>query len=177
VRDHHAVYCRAFSARRKQKGSTLVELMTVIFIISMMSSVVVPNLRKMVDKAAYTAARAALRSVATALHQFYIERGYYPADVPRDTAPPGLCPTYLGAWPGRQSSIGGFKYDYEAWGMSAGGYWIGVTCLGKNNEKDGGNSETSTYVREGVQFMVKETGDDLYIEVDRNAKAGSPLGD
>ncbi len=69
---------------RKSKletGFTLIELLIVIGIISLLASLLLPQLGKVKIKAVETAMRARLLSVKTAVDTFYTEYNQYPGDV------------------------------------------------------------------------------------------------
>jgi type II secretory pathway pseudopilin PulG len=153
----------------KLKGSTLIELLTVAVIIIMVVSLFIPSYSKAKDSAIEAQAMRNLTNMANALNLFYLEKKYYPRDVQPNVAAPGLCPNYLGEWPLASDNQYNSSYDYEAWSMSGGNYWIGITWYGKNARRD---SSMSTIMNQGSAFVIKKLGDDYYIEVDRNAKIG-----
>lgn len=62
---------------RSQKGFTLVELLIVVAIIGVLSTIGVPTFRKMIQKAKKSEAKVNLGGLYTAEHAFYSEYGVY----------------------------------------------------------------------------------------------------
>jgi prepilin-type N-terminal cleavage/methylation domain-containing protein len=65
-------------ARKKQKGFTLIELLTAIFIISVIATIIFPNIRKAFYRANLTGCQSNLRNMATALEIYNTDTGAYP---------------------------------------------------------------------------------------------------
>jgi len=64
--------------RRFQDGFTLIELMVVILIIGLLSTIVVQNLRSATDKAKRVKAQADISQIKSALDRYYLDAGSYP---------------------------------------------------------------------------------------------------
>ncbi|MCD4785731.1 MAG: type II secretion system GspH family protein [Candidatus Eremiobacteraeota bacterium] len=65
---------------QKKKGYTLIELMIVIVIIGILSSIVLPHMVKGRYQAQYTACQANLRNMASALEIYHTDAGQYPKE-------------------------------------------------------------------------------------------------
>ncbi len=81
---------------RKNKGYTLIELLTVVFIIAAIISLVLPHLRRAVFKAQLSNCQSNLRNLASALEQYRNESEIYPDKlsdlVPRFFSNVPVCP-------------------------------------------------------------------------------------
>lgn len=81
---------------RKRKGYTLIELLTVVFIIAAIISLVLPHLRRAVFKAQLSNCQSNLRNLASALEQYRNESEIYPDGlsnlVPRYFEKVPICP-------------------------------------------------------------------------------------
>ncbi len=65
---------------RGNKGFTLIELLIVIAIIVILAAVLIPNLLGARARAQITSAVAEMRSIATGMETWSLDRGSYPAD-------------------------------------------------------------------------------------------------
>lgn len=63
----------------RARGFTLIEMMMAVLIIGILLAVIVPNFWGSDDKARTAAAKAGLRSVASALDMYRIDNGQYPS--------------------------------------------------------------------------------------------------
>lgn len=63
----------------KRKGFTLVEIMIVVAIIALLAAIAIPNLLTARKTANDTAAKAELKSIQTALENYYIDNDEYAA--------------------------------------------------------------------------------------------------
>jgi prepilin-type N-terminal cleavage/methylation domain-containing protein len=66
-----------------RKGFTLIELMVVIFIVSMVAAAVVPLVQGHIDTARWSEERTIMGTIATALHTHVVEKGSNFTAVPR----------------------------------------------------------------------------------------------
>jgi prepilin-type N-terminal cleavage/methylation domain-containing protein len=97
-----------------RRGFTLIEILIVLTIIALLTSVVLGSLRRSYEQAYFSQARAQFKSFAGALELYLIDNGYnYPDDVDRNI-PPGL-EAYLSSddWP--SAPWPGSVYDWDNW--------------------------------------------------------------
>ncbi|RKZ30339.1 hypothetical protein DRQ36_05845 [bacterium] len=149
-------------------GFTLVELMIVVVIVGVLTSLAISRYSEAVDKAKYSSARLWLKKIFLSCEEFYNQHGCYPADVNPNIAPPGLCPTFLEYWPNPTQDPFNSLYDYENHpfdGMRA----VGITYLGKDLRHELGwqwGWENAT-VGEIIEI---DGGDDLFIVIAKKVK-------
>lgn len=100
-------------SRQSQSGLTLIELLIVIAIIGILTSVTLVSVRRSRDKAYEVRAKSELLSIAKSLQLYWIDHSEYPPDANRDV-PPGL-ESYLapGIWP--DAAWPGSVFDWENW--------------------------------------------------------------
>jgi general secretion pathway protein G len=63
---------------RGESGFTLIEIVVVVFIISLLAALVVPNIMKHIPDAEITAARTQIKSLSVAVRTFRLDNGRYP---------------------------------------------------------------------------------------------------
>ncbi len=66
--------------KKKEQGFTLVELLIVLFIIGVLMSIVVPNIRAAGEKAQSRACLANQKLIHVQMENYYLENGEYPPD-------------------------------------------------------------------------------------------------
>jgi len=76
------------SRLKQQQGFTLIEIMVVILILGLLTTLVVQSLRGATDKAKRTKAMADIAELKTALDRYYIDSGSYPTDLNALVTPP-----------------------------------------------------------------------------------------
>ncbi|MCE1245419.1 MAG: prepilin-type N-terminal cleavage/methylation domain-containing protein [Firmicutes bacterium] len=69
--------------RKKQKGFTLIELLTAIFIITVIATIIFPNIRKAFYRANLSGCQSNLRNMATAVEIYNTDTGNYPDKLER----------------------------------------------------------------------------------------------
>ena len=74
--------------RVRQSGVTLLELMTVVMIIGVLSAIAIPSYRTYLMRAQRSDATAALMRVAQAQEKFYLQNNRYATNAELATAPP-----------------------------------------------------------------------------------------
>ncbi|WP_425060706.1 hypothetical protein SCACP_14480 [Sporomusa carbonis] len=83
-------------AIKGQKGFTLVELMVVIAILGVLAALLVPRLTTSTDAAKDAKLKADLRSLDSALVQYYANNNQYPANL---SAAKTSLQNYISSWP------------------------------------------------------------------------------
>src|SRR5579871_1999167 len=71
---------RRRSAKRSQRGFTLVEMLVVITIIGLIMALVGPRVLNYLSESRVKAARIQIQSFSSALDLFYLDAGRYPTD-------------------------------------------------------------------------------------------------
>ena len=74
------------SAKAKETGFTLVELLVVVAIIGILSAVAVVNFQSGLDRSKQTKSLASMRGLSSALHAYELDLSYLPADGTTTTA-------------------------------------------------------------------------------------------
>jgi len=69
------------NARRSQGGFTLIELIIVIALIGILSTLVIPNLRQTPTRAKEAVLKADLHTFRDVIDQYFADRGHYPEDL------------------------------------------------------------------------------------------------
>jgi type IV pilus assembly protein PilA len=80
-------------ARRRKTGFTLIELMIVISIVGLLSSVAIPNYMRFQMKTKSTEAKSSLAAIRTAEESYFAEYGRYAPASPNPIAIPGSSKT------------------------------------------------------------------------------------
>ncbi|MEE9437001.1 MAG: prepilin-type N-terminal cleavage/methylation domain-containing protein [Candidatus Adiutricales bacterium] len=116
-----------FHKSRRQKGFTLIELMIVVAIIGILAAIAIPQFNSYRRKAQDSAAKSALKNLATAQENYYATENTYTAtraNLVGWTVEPQIAVAIIGAdltgWSGtasHTSSANTFTYDSAAGGI------------------------------------------------------------
>ena len=126
--------------RRRPSGFTLIELMVVVAIIGILSSIAIPSFRNMQLRSKQAERAVMTRAIDQALEDYYMREGRYPRGSPNDSYfsgswNPSWPPTTerrpwnrtasMGDWPTLSIQIGGnLYYSYYAYAYAYPGYRI-----------------------------------------------------
>jgi prepilin-type N-terminal cleavage/methylation domain-containing protein len=94
-------------------GFSLVEIMTVVAVIGLLTAMVMPALARARRAARVAALANNFRSAVTAIELYSIENGGYPAETPAGQAPAGI-EGYVSRLEWDQPTPGGGQWDWEA---------------------------------------------------------------
>jgi prepilin-type N-terminal cleavage/methylation domain-containing protein len=119
--------------RRRRKGFTMIELMTVIFLISTLAAIMIPFLKRNVYKAKLTNCKANLKNLSTALQMYNNDNdGMYP-----DSDLTIITPTYMKVIPTCPQGNTVYSYEHATAPES-----FTIYCTGNNHSIFGlGNNE------------------------------------
>ncbi|MCX6806525.1 MAG: prepilin-type N-terminal cleavage/methylation domain-containing protein [Candidatus Berkelbacteria bacterium] len=102
---------------KKIKGFTIIELLTVIFIIGILATIIIVKVSSARSSARYAKMLADFKTIANAADMYASKEGLYAPDVLRNIAP-AFVPTYIPTWP--TSPCPNTVYDWEDWSCTAG---------------------------------------------------------
>lgn len=119
---------------RKNRGYTLLELLTVIFIIATLASMIIPNIRRALWKSQLSGCQSNLRNLATALQVYSNDNeGLYPSNLSL------IAPRYMRSLPTcpaahAESYTGGYQINakYDVFTVRCGGTNHSVLNYGTN---------------------------------------------
>lgn len=89
----------------RQRGMTLIELLTAVAIVGVLTSIAVPKYQSIRTRATATQIMGDMEAIRAAATSFYVDSEYYPAEVKKGEIPPNLMP-YLPS---------GFKMKKPLW--------------------------------------------------------------
>jgi prepilin-type N-terminal cleavage/methylation domain-containing protein len=108
----------------RRRGFSLVEMMVVVVIVALLSTIALPNLHRALIKARAAAIIQTLQVVRVAVFNYQSDHDTFPPDRDRGVIPPGLG-TYLPA--GFSFNNPDYTLDYDNWASSQG--FIGLTVI------------------------------------------------
>lgn len=117
-------------SRPRRSGFTLVELMTVIIIISLLAAIGLLKYMDLRNTARSAQVLGDFRSVMVAAYNYYADFNDWPPDAGAGTVPAPLAP-YLP--PSTQFTRSEYTLDYDNLGLGGSGYMIGVTVTSSND--------------------------------------------
>ncbi len=147
----------------KNKGFTLVELLTVIAILAVLATVVIfmINPPQLIENSRVAVTKVSLEEVAKAAKMIAADSGYYPADVNRNIPTEIIQHLSPGAWP--NGPFPGSVYDWDNWDDQT--CWDGSThiiqvTLRQINDYQGKQDYTMYYVIKGLGIPHCSTSTD-----------------
>jgi len=136
---------RSARQRKKQFGTTLIELMTAIFIISVLCSVSIPVYRRSIDKSRFNVCEGNLRNLVTAIQTYHLEQKAYPPNLSTMIGPGYInmipcCPSSY-----QQTYETGYEFDNVSGEFT-------VSCKGTNHISIGYGADEPYYTFSGGMF-------------------------
>ena len=144
---------------KRLKGFTLIEIVIVISIIGILAAIAIPNFRTYQDRGKTAAATATMKTLHIAVEAYQADNDCYPRSAGPNTAPVGLCPTYLAEWPDEETNPFNSTYDYQINNLN-GQTCVGITFLGKDQSN---NSQAGADQVGAVRSF--SDSDDLFINL------------
>lgn len=127
---------------KKQQAFTMIEIMTVMFIIASIAALIIPHLRRSVEKAHLAGCQSNLRNIATSIEQYRNDNEYYPDVLEK------LTPDYLKTVPTCPSvDLNTYSPGYVVTDDKSA---YTVSCKGKNHSSLG--------LEEGQPYFSPESG-------------------
>jgi type IV pilus assembly protein PilE len=139
---------KRIAAAKRQRGVTLIELMTVVAIIAIIATIAIPTYRRYLIRAQRSEAKIALLQLQTAQEKFYLQNNSYANNANLTTA----SPTGLGL----QSTT------------ETGKYTLAITAYGA-----GGQTYTATATPKSGGGQTDDTGCTSYTITDRGTKGST----
>lgn len=112
------------SRRRNQRGFTLIELMTVVIVLSLLAAIALLKFQDLRNSARAAEVSGDIRVVTVAAYNYYADFQDWPPDGGVGVIPPALAPYLPG---GFQFSKPTHQIDFDNLGLGGGAYMIGVT--------------------------------------------------
>jgi type IV pilus assembly protein PilE len=145
------------SARRRARGFTLIELMIVIGVVAILSTIAVSSYRTYVRRANRTEARLILLAVQVAQEKFFLQNNAYAQDMATVTAAPTATPPGLGVGLGAGNVTNGGHYVISFAAATANTYTIQADATG-NQTADTAACLKFTINEQGVRTPADSTG-------------------
>jgi len=116
-------------ASNNERGFTLIELMTVVIILSILAGISLLRFYDMRNTARAAEVTGDFRSVLIGSYNYYSDFQTWPPDGAPGIVPPALAP-YIPA--SSNFSKGYYTLDFDNLGLGGGGYMVGVTVSSTN---------------------------------------------
>ncbi len=97
-----------------QKGFTLIELLIVVAVIGIIAAIAIPNLLNAIDRGKQKRTMADLRNMGTAIEEYSVDNGYYPAAATLAALSDQVTPSYVRALPTGDGWSNTFEVDSVA---------------------------------------------------------------
>jgi prepilin-type N-terminal cleavage/methylation domain-containing protein len=130
----------------RRTGFTLIELMVVVTILGVLTSIAVPKYQSFRTRATATRIMGDVEAIRAAATSFYVDSEYYPAEAKKGELPPNLAP-YLPS---------GFKMKRELWDLDYDNVLVKdeivdtVVTGGGSKGKGKGSGSTKTLIKTTV---------------------------
>ena len=105
------------SGRRRKRGFTLVETVTVVMVVSVLTRIAVPQMQEVLTRARATEIRASFRVVEEAATRLSVENNPWPEDATAGVIPPPLVDKLP---EGFSFDREGYQLDWENWILPGG---------------------------------------------------------
>lgn len=149
------------------QGMTLLEVLIVVFLLSILATIAWPSWLNMQQKAYYAEARANMDAMRDALEMYRLEASDFPPDANPNTKPIGL----TGDWYVAADMPYDSGTDYEHWGVGSDECVVAITWFGRNQVRDSpvhtASSDTSGFTK---------YGDDLVLTLNQYSCPGTQKG-
>jgi len=113
--------------KRRKKGFTLIEIMTVVVIIGVLSTLALTRYNKLINRNRWSSVLKALIPLRQAAEMYYLENGTVPTDLdlldgtnPLGVDPPPIPGITWRIWTGNWCSWG-YQYQVDGWRATSGG--------------------------------------------------------
>jgi len=138
--------------KRRRKGFTLVEILVVIVIITMLATLIVPNIGKQFNKAKIGIAQTNIALIETALQEFLMECSRYPTNADGGLealyiAPSDLVDVWDGPYIDPEKMVDPWGYDflYQYPSQQGGTKEYDVYSLGADGQSGGEGPNADIY--------------------------------
>lgn len=128
--------------QKSQHGFTMIELLTVFFIIGVIAAIIIPNIRKAFYRAQLSGCQSNLRNIATALQIYHADNQDYPDNLEV------LAPKYMPKMP--QCPTAGRDTYSKGYAVSKNPPQYTISCHGNNH--------TLTGLKENEPFYTLDSG-------------------
>lgn len=107
--------------KKSKRGFTLMEILIVVAIIGILSTIVIINVSGAKNKSRYAKVIADMNEIGKAVNLYKVTNFTYPDDLGPNILPPQLNNSgYLSSWPTPPCPGNGYDYDYQNWLSSLG---------------------------------------------------------